>query len=357
MNKRLSTSNGATDRSTLKTLAAELGVSACTVNKALTGKLRISEATRRKILDVAELRGYRPNRLARSLSRPVLRIGLVCPSAWPDHYRRLMDGARSRLAELSDYRITEEFVEVPDMTNGLKFMRVVQSLVADGIDGLVLALGDFPAAQRRMLWETLGTRRIPFALLTRFLEDEPALLAIEHDSHLCGNLAAELLSMLTDVSAKTAILVGSMDIPDHRLKVAGFNEEAKRRGYPSPIVAETHDMPDKAGATLRSILKKQPKTAGVYIATENIQGVLDAGKSLGLSGKMKIVATGISEPVLKGLESGIIHATLYQNERLQGRMAVDALFTFLETGRRPSPEILVAPAIVLRSNAAAFMKE
>ncbi len=355
MSKRVSITKDAPARSTLKTLAAELGFSTCTINKALTGKPRISEETRRKIIAAAERQGYRPNRLARSLSRPVLRFGLVCPSAWPDHYRRLMDGARSRMTELSDYRLAEAFVEVPDMTDGRRLLQTVQALCAKGVAGLVLALGDFPIAHRRMIWETLRAARLPFTLLGRVgEEDSPELTVVEHDSLACGSLAAELLGLMLKPRASMAVFVGRKDIHDHRLKIEAMTVEVTRRGFAPPLVVETFDDPGVAGPAAGRLLKAHPEVGGIYVATENIQSILASGQALGLAGQLKIVATGISAAVVQGLEAGTVHASLYQNERLQGRRAVDALFTYLETGRRPTPEILVPPAVVLRANVASF---
>ena len=42
------------ERITIKDIAARLGVSICTVNKALTGKPRIGEATRLRIIEEAQ---------------------------------------------------------------------------------------------------------------------------------------------------------------------------------------------------------------------------------------------------------------------------------------------------------------
>ena len=130
--------------------------------------------------------------------------------------------------------------------------------------------------------------------------------------------------------------------------------EATRRGFAAPLVVETFDDPGVAGAAAGRLLKAHSEIGGIYVATENIQSILASVQAQGLAGQLKIVATGISEAVGQGLEAGLIHASLYQNERLQGRRAVDALFTYLETGRRPTPEILVPPAVVLRANAASF---
>jgi DNA-binding LacI/PurR family transcriptional regulator len=58
---------GAGRRVSIKDVAREAGVSVTTVSHALNGKGRLNPATRRRVQDVAERLGYRPNPAARSL--------------------------------------------------------------------------------------------------------------------------------------------------------------------------------------------------------------------------------------------------------------------------------------------------
>ena len=73
-------------RTTIKDLARELGLSVCTINKALTGKKRISEETRRRVLEAAQRMDYRPNRLAQALVRRPVSIGIIYPENWPGFF-------------------------------------------------------------------------------------------------------------------------------------------------------------------------------------------------------------------------------------------------------------------------------
>lgn len=52
-------------KATLKELAKELGVSTSTVSKALSDSPEISEVTKRKIKEFAQLRNYKPNSVAK----------------------------------------------------------------------------------------------------------------------------------------------------------------------------------------------------------------------------------------------------------------------------------------------------
>src|SRR5690349_22669041 len=56
-------------RTTIYDVAEEAGVSAATVSRALAGRNGVAEATKARVLDVANEMGYRPNSLARDLAK------------------------------------------------------------------------------------------------------------------------------------------------------------------------------------------------------------------------------------------------------------------------------------------------
>lgn len=335
-------------RATIKTLAAELGLSVCTINKALTGKAGISEPTRRRVKATAQRLGYAPNRLARTLVRSLLTIGVVYPGAWPSHVRGLIAGARAKLAELSDYRVSAEYREAPGFRNGRAFSRAVQQMAKRPVSGLILTLGDYPEQQQRRIWA--AAQRIPFVLLGG---DVPAatsrLTCVWHDCRRCGRLAAELLRLFA-VDRPWAIFIGRRHHPDHRLKIEGFLEDARRAGRRVAGSYETEDDPAKAYPAAQRLFMEHPDTGGIYIGTENAAGICEYLAQHRLAGKVKVVATGHSEVVRQGMQKGLIQASLHQQQPRQGRLAVEALFQYLETGQRPLPEILVPPAVILRNN-------
>ena len=63
---------------TIYDIAEKTGYSAPTISKALNGRGGLSPATRKKILDVAEEIGYKPNMAARSLTtKKSFLIGII----------------------------------------------------------------------------------------------------------------------------------------------------------------------------------------------------------------------------------------------------------------------------------------
>ena len=68
-------------KATLKELAKELGVSTSTVSKALSNSPEISELTKIKIKEFAQLKNYKPNSIAKNLkNQRSYTIGVILPN-------------------------------------------------------------------------------------------------------------------------------------------------------------------------------------------------------------------------------------------------------------------------------------
>jgi len=320
------------------------------MSKALHGKPPISEVTRERVLGAARKAGYTPNRLAQKLVRPVLKLGVIYPSAWPSHYELLMEGVRQEVDRLTDHRITVTFTRVPGFSDGDAFLAALRKLRGNTFDGVVITLGDYDDGIRRRAWELLARLGVPFVLLGANVDEEtPALSCVWHDCRRCGSMAAELLHMMTG-SRATAVFIGFREHPDHRSKIEGY-EETMAAVEAEPVhVAEALDDADEAYPAAAELFAEHPDTSGIYIGTENAAGICRYLEENELIGKVKVVATGNSEDVTRMIRRGVVNASLYQNQELQGRRAVGVLVRFLETGTGPQKEILVPPEVMLRAN-------
>lgn len=338
-------------RVTITDLARELSLSVCTINKALTGKPRITEATRQRVVEAANRLGYKPNPLARSMGRSVIKLATIYPNAWPSHTKELFEGVKERLAELRDYRVEASFKIIPDFTDGRAFLRALREIAKDGTKGVIFSFGDYSAADTSAILQALSATGIPHVALGNAAQGEgPLLSSVWQDCQLCGHLAGELLSFALPPKAKTAIFIGRREHPDHSLKIQGFSDALKGQGLRLPEVCEAFDDPKEALPAAKRLFQAHPDIAGLYIGTENVLGILDYLEKSGRKGKVKVVATGISEPVAKGIRTGLVQASIHQRQRFQGRLAVNTLFNLLETGVKMNQETLVAPQILFPGN-------
>ena len=223
-------------RVTITTVAKELGLSVCTVNKAMYGKPRISEATRQRVLEAAERLGYRPNRLARALSRNPFSVGVVYPDAWPSHYGLLVQGVHRGFDDLRDHHVTAVYEPCPSFDDGRVFAREVNAALRRSPSGLILAFGYARPDDYRRIAATVADEKVPCVLLGGDVPGMPRLSVVWHDTRRCGAMAAEVLSWLAP-GEPVALLVGRLGSPDHDNKIEGFRAEAARAGLPDPIRA------------------------------------------------------------------------------------------------------------------------
>jgi LacI family transcriptional regulator len=87
-------------RTTLKQLASILGVSISTISKALNGSHEISDKTKRRIVEIAEMYNYRPNKIALGLkSGRTNTIAVVIPSVQNSFFARALYGIESVISD------------------------------------------------------------------------------------------------------------------------------------------------------------------------------------------------------------------------------------------------------------------
>jgi len=152
-------------------IARRAGVSKTTVYRALSGQGRIGEDTRRRVLDIAEEAGYRPNRLARGLRRARTGlIGVVVPGIEGQFYARVLEGIEKALQDV-DHRV------LLTVSRGEQEHELVESLLDMQVDGLIVASED----DGPEFYETLLARGVPLVFIDREVPGLHAdLVATDH---------------------------------------------------------------------------------------------------------------------------------------------------------------------------------
>lgn len=118
---------------TIGDIAAELGVSKTTISRAISGKGRIGEKTRKRVLSYIEEHHYRPNIIARGLAQnKTFNLGVVLPGDYNvvelPFFQKCMLGI-SRVASARGYDVLISMVTAEN-TSQLK--RVVMNRKIDG---------------------------------------------------------------------------------------------------------------------------------------------------------------------------------------------------------------------------------
>ena len=332
----------------IKEIAAAVGVSIGTVDRALHSRPGISEATRARIMKAAAALGYRPNLAARHLKlgrQP--RISVHLPQEIASYFDALRQGIQQAAALLQP-TLQVDFHSYPRMGHGE--MESLQTVLDQSCDGIILA----PSAPSRVapLIRQATVSGIPVICVATDAPDSDRLAVVSSDPFTSGAIVAELLTRLDRGNHQAAIITGDLATLDHSEKVRGFRAMMADLGSSLTLaeIAEAHDEPREAYRQTCDLLARHPDLSSIYVSTSNSLPVIKALEERGRAGKVAVIVTDLFPELVPLMRAGKIFATLYQRPLTQGRLAFEAMHRFIVEGTRPKPVRRLPPYIVLRSN-------
>ena len=330
---------------TITEFAKRLDVSVCTVNKALSGKPKVSEKTRQRIIAEAERLGYRPNRMAQVLARNPVQLAYLHPAHFASFFGPFEAGVRAGGRQLADHNVSVSLQALDPAKWDKLLLATVRKLVRGGLSGLIMS--PIAGVDYRAVWDLLAEHRVPLVQLGLEVPGSPAVLTVRQDTLLSGRLAAELLSHFP---GPAAVMIGDRQVVDHAEKLQGFQDEAARRHLAIAEVYEHQDDAKLGYALTRRMFREHPDVRGVYVATDNFSGILRALEEHGPAGRPMAVATGLFREVRSAMEQDLVHFSLDQRMAEQGELAVQHLHDLLSGHPLETAKILVPPLIAVRSN-------
>ena len=116
---------------TLRDVAARAGVHPATASRALNPETRllVKEDTARRVLEAAELLGYHPNPVARSLrTRRSHTVGVIIPDLTNPLFPPIVRGLEDRLAAAGFVALIGNTVNYTDPTSGASDTGTVQAV-------------------------------------------------------------------------------------------------------------------------------------------------------------------------------------------------------------------------------------
>lgn len=332
----------------IKDIARELGISIGTVDRALNGKPDISAATRERVLDLAKRLGYTPNLAARYLqSRKPVRISVHLPRRIALFWDALRDGIREAAAPFAP-ALHVDFRTYPHLGDG--DIPLLEEALANGTNGLIIAPGN-PTALAPHLREA-ARRNIPVVCVVTDAPDSPRLLSVSADPFTVGAVAGELLGRFTPGTGQVGFFTGWLAMQDHADKLRGFVASlaaSSPRLSLGPII-EAHDDEREAHRRARDVLRAHPQLRGLYVSTVNSMPVLRAAEQEGRLDGLTVVTTDLFPELVDWIRAGKVAATVYQRPLTQGRVALQALYQFLQQRHRLPADQRVVPYVVMRSN-------
>ena len=148
-------------RTSLKDLAARLGVSIATVSRALRDSHEVGEEMRRKVQQLAKELNYHPNPFAQSLRKEAPRmIGVVVPNLVTHYYAAVLDG-------IEDYASKEGYsvISANSHENHEREELAVDNFVSMHVEGIIACLAQDTVDYSH--FEKIGRMGIPLVFFAR----------------------------------------------------------------------------------------------------------------------------------------------------------------------------------------------
>ncbi len=232
---------------TILDVSRRVGVSKSTVSKVLNGTGRVSEATKKAVFEAVKELDYRPNVLARSLSKKTTdTIGLIIPDAYgsAQYINNLIDMTQ-RLANISGKFLMISQVNGNDIESSIQSIRKLVDRRCDGIIYYKSSriegsdIGD-------KLESLIDELPIPLVVLNHHLINKPDH-CVWFDQVTTARLAVDYL--IDNGHRNIAYIAGRYQLLTSRLRLQGYQESLKSAGIDlNPLlIAEALDCRHQGG--------------------------------------------------------------------------------------------------------------
>ena len=338
MDVELSTPEVRGTSATIFEVAQEAKVSITTVSHVFSGKRPVSEATRRRVVEVAERLAYRPRASARALATGrSMTLAVQLPMIWPEivfnPYFAILLPAMSEAAVARGYA----FALVPTNPSPTAF---IEPLIGQrGVDAAILldpVPGDpFPVA--------LAEGGVPYVSLGR--------VPGPHDNpRVDQDFDAAVHGIIGHLAEQGYWRPALLTIADQISSIVDIRA-AFERHLDEPIVAIAHDFSDQAASTAADrLLRLNPRPDAVLCITE--RQAVGAGRAAATLGvripeDLGVVSLGDSQ-VSRGMKPPVTSLCVFPERAGE---ALVALVDHLLAGDPTPPEVvLVATELVVRAS-------
>ena len=301
---------------TIYDIAEEMKVSSGTVYRALHNTGRISQETRKRVLETAEKMGYSTNVAAQGLRRKPIYIGcLLCCPVRP-FLREVRRGVDAAFETLAPFRVFPDIYEIEDNVDDHEeqIRQIIDHFTESQYKSVLLFLSGKNEKYASMIRE-LESKGIFVALVVAEVANCDCSVCVSVDGKCAGKLAAEILYLACG-NKRVAILTGNKDISVNKLNITGFYEYAENHPFTQIDIFEHRDLSARALEQIDAILSRG-EYDGLYISTASSIYLYEYQKVSQIPNNIKIVTTDLFSENRMLLKDEVVCATIFQDPYLQ----------------------------------------
>ncbi|WP_372422083.1 LacI family DNA-binding transcriptional regulator [Salinarimonas chemoclinalis] len=299
-------------RPTVNDIAKEAGVSLATVDRVLNARPGVRARTVMRVNEAIERLGWVRDVAAANLARRrSYRVAFVLPDSRTS-FMRALRGAIESAAGLAAFDRTAARIVTAAAFDPTATVRALAGL--DGVDGVALMAPETPQVR-----DAIGRLALAGTPVVALVSDQPNSARnrfVGINNLAAGRTAAQLVGRFARRPDPTVLVVaGSMMARDQMERRLGF-DETMLRCFPGATVLpsiEGRDDSDVVAPRLAEALAAHPEVDALYALGAGHRGLVHALGSLGLAGRITVVAHELTPATRAALEDGTIDAVITQD--------------------------------------------
>ena len=221
---------------TIDDIARDLGVSKTTVSRAISGKGRISSATRERIHEYIQRTNYRPSAAAKGLAESkTYNVALVLPRSL---FKLDMPFIRKSMTAICEEAFLQDYNILLCLSTDDNPASLLRTLDNRKVDGVILSR----TVENDTLVDILTEREIPFATMGSLPAGAKGKATVEADHDQVGGCAAFTVAFLRGGQGKVAVLGNDMNYIVNQSRLAGFRKGARSLGIADEDIHVRHGL-------------------------------------------------------------------------------------------------------------------
>ncbi|MFE8697045.1 catabolite control protein A [Cytobacillus sp. FJAT-53684] len=259
---------------TIYDVAREANVSMATVSRVVNGNPNVKPATRKKVVEVIDRLGYRPNAVARGLaSKKTTTVGVIIPDISSTFFAELARGIED-IATMYKYNI---ILSNSDQ-NLDKELHLLNTMLGKQVDGIVFMGGNITSE----LVEEFEKSPVPI-VLAGSVEESGKIPSVNIDYQQAT--FDVINSFIENGHKEIAIVIGPLQEPINRdKKLAGYKQALAEAGikFREDFVVEGDYTYDSGIESIEKLLELESKPSAIFSGSDEmslgvIHGAVDKG--------------------------------------------------------------------------------
>ncbi len=331
------------EKTTIHDIAEKLNITASTVSRALKDHPRISDATKKAVLRVAQKLNYQPNHIAAALRNGRSNIiGIIVPTADRSFFSSVIRGIEE-IANTASYNVM--ICQTYDQYT--KEVATVEALLNARVDGIIASIAK--ESENFDHYRKLKEKGIPLILFDRS-NDELEVSNVIIDDYLGAYKAVEHL--IQQGCTRIAHFTSVKKVSIYRERFRGYREalEANKIRFDESLVIESNLQLEDGRLSMEKLLALPKRPDGIFSSSDyGAMGALQVLKENGIKVPKEMAIVGFSNESFTSFSEPTL-TTVDQHSMRMGNAAAEIFLEQIADGNKlfiPKKTVL-KPDLIIR---------